>query len=97
MLYILLGTGLGSAIYIAYLLWSKGRIQSDLDKANLQITVCNNALAGWKQAYTTAIQTSSSKDTQIKTLRDQNDNLLNQLKVSGAPGVFADLLQKRNT
>jgi Flp pilus assembly protein TadG len=97
MLYAFLASGLGSAIYIAYLLWSKGNVQNNLDKANLQITISNNAAAGWKQSYTALTQTLSSKDTQIQTLQDQNEIYLAQLKTSGVPGVFADLLQKRNT
>lgn len=97
MLYALLTTGLGSAIYVAYLLWSKGRVQDALDKANLQIKLDDNAIAGWKQSYSSLASTLSSKDAQIQTLRDQNEKYLAQLKTYGTPGVFADLLQKRNT
>lgn len=97
MLYALLTTGLGSALYIAYLLWSKGSLANQLTSSELELKITNTTLEGWKQSYTMLSNTLSSKDAQIQSLQIQNEKYLNQLKTSGAPGVFADLLQKRNT
>lgn len=101
MLYSLLASLAINGLTVLYLLWRKSQLQDELDTTQKNLVIKSNESDGWQKSYTElhSIDTDqlARKDAQIKTLEDQNAAMLEELKKSGAPGVFAELLQKRNS
>lgn len=101
MLYALLGTLLLGGLSTLYLLWRKSQVEGDLRETQQKLVIANNAANSWEISYNLLKKTSDDKlaraNQELATVKGQNDDLLKALEKSGNPGVFAELLQKRNT
>lgn len=97
MLYALLSTGIASALAIAYLTWTRAAVEVQLANTVKTMQEVANRASGWQTSYDLLMKTTQSKDALIITLRSQNDEYLSAITKSNAPGVFANILQKRNT
>lgn len=83
-----------------YLLWRKSQVEGDLKQTKGDLLAATNEAKGWKISYDLLKKDSDDKlsrlNAQVTKLETQNAEYLEALKKSSAPGVFAELLQKRN-
>lgn len=78
------------AISTGFSLWLKARKESQMAENYHRLQEKYDTLVNQYNALVT------DANGQIKTLQKQRDELLDALQNSGKPGVFADLLRKRN-
>jgi hypothetical protein len=101
MFYALLASLAVNGLTVLYLLWRKSQVQDELDITQKNLVIRSNECEGWHKSYD-FLKTSSDdqivrRDAQIKTLEDNNGAYLEELRKTATPGVFAELLQKRNS
>ena len=101
MTYALLASLVAGALSTLYLLWRKSQVEGELGKTKSDLLLKTNEAKGWKISYDILKKSTDDqlarKDNEIQTLETQNAEYLEALEKSGSPGVFAELLQKRNT
>lgn len=97
MLYAFLGSSLLGALTAAWLLWRKGRVETALADATNALGIANINIQGWKESYALLQDQLSRSQEDTQTVKAQRDAYLKELTDAGTPGVFADLLRKRNT
>lgn len=101
MFYGFLASLVAGGLTTLFLLWSRSKVQDKLDSASLKLTMKTTECESWKQSWQLLQKTSADQtarfNQEIDTLQKQNDDLLQALQKSGNPGVFAELLQKRNS
>lgn len=97
MLYALLGSLVLNGLSVLFLLWRKSIIEAELSATQAKLVIkssaCESLILINKQDQDQLVR----KDAQINTLENTNATYLEALKKSGASGVFAELLQKRNS
>lgn len=101
MFYALIGSLLAGGLSTAILLFLRSRVETKLVEAQKDLLAERKAHEITDSEFT-QIKTEYNKlvehaNDQIKTLEKERDDLLNALSKVNAPGVFADLLRKRNT
>ena len=84
-----------------YLLWRKSRVEDELDTTKGNLTAKTTEANSLRASYDLLKKDSDDKlsrlSAQVTTLETQNAEYLKALEKSSSPGVFAELLQKRNT
>jgi hypothetical protein len=100
MIYALLASLAVNCITVLYLLWRKSQLQDELDKTQKDLIIKSNECDGWHKSYDLLKINSTDqlarRDAQIQSLEKDYATLLEECKKFGTPGVFAELLQKRN-